>query len=87
MAEAGYVAATEHREEHRAILSRLDTLYRTLECGSYDTDSVLAFLESWAVEHIENHDKPLGEYLAVADMDDEIPAPRAHRRENHVARH
>lgn len=82
MADASYAAATEHREEHRAILSRLDTLYRTLECGRYDADSVLAFLESWAVEHIETYDKPLGQFLAVAELDGEIPAARPRHREH-----
>ncbi len=87
MDEVGYRPAGLHRAEHRAILARLETMHSTLECGGYDTDAVLAFLESWAIDHIETHDKPLGQYLAVADMDDEIPTRPVSRRDNHAVSH
>ncbi|WP_316979247.1 bacteriohemerythrin [Shumkonia mesophila] len=86
MDDAGYRPAGLHRAEHRAILARLETMHSTLECGKYDPDAVLAFLESWVIDHIETHDKPLGQYFA-ADMDDGIPAPRAPRRDSHVVAH
>ena len=84
MDETGYRPAGLHRAEHRAILARLETMHGTLECGGYDTDAVLASLESWAIDHIEAHDKPLGQYLALSDMEGDIPAPRAPRRDSHV---
>jgi hemerythrin-like metal-binding protein len=82
----GYSTARSHRAEHRAILARLETMHRTLECGRYDTDSVLAFLESWAVDHIEVYDKPLGQFLALTGSDD-LPTPRPRRREGHATPH
>jgi hemerythrin-like metal-binding protein len=85
MDDFGYRPAGLHRAEHRAILARLETMHSTLECGKYDADAVLAFLESWVIDHIEIHDKPLGQCLAISDMEGDIPAPRAPRRESHVA--
>jgi len=85
MREAGYPAADAHRAEHQAILGRLRTLHRTLECGRYDTDAILAFIESWAIGHIESHDKPLGHFLTGVDADGVARGVR--HREDRIAPH
>lgn len=85
MQEGEYPAAAEHRSEHTAILARLEVMHQTLECGRYDPEAVLAFLESWAVEHIENHDKPLGHYMVAAEA--QTPAPRVEPVYDHPTPH
>lgn len=87
MREAGYPATNAHRAEHRAILARLQSMHRTLECGRYDTDAVLAFLESWAIEHIESHDKPLGRFLIAAEIGTGAAASGFAHRENRLGPH
>ena len=64
MRDAAYPDAKTHAAEHKVMLERLAGMYRNLRCGRYDPRLVLDFLESWAVAHIEDHDKPLGRFLA-----------------------
>jgi len=63
MRDAAYPDAKTHAAEHEVMLARLASMYRHLQCGRHDPRLVLDFLESWAVAHIEDHDKPLGRFL------------------------
>ena len=63
MEETGYPKLSAHRKEHETILRNLETLKRTLVCGSYDNDLIFDFIMEWAENHTEIFDRPFGEYL------------------------
>lgn len=63
MQDVAYPQRAGHVAEHRAVLTRLDAMHRHFRCGRYDPKIVLDFLETWAIDHIEHYDKPLGHFL------------------------
>lgn len=73
MRDAGYPNESEHIAEHRAVLTRLGAMYRHFRCGRYDTKIVLDFLETWAIDHIEHFDKPLGQFLIGTETESHHP--------------
>lgn len=63
MEEAGYPDLASHKKEHETILRNLETLRRTLSCGSYDNDLVFEFVSEWAENHAQEFDAPFGVFL------------------------
>ena len=62
--QQGYPGADEHRTEHQNLLKRL---YTALEQVNGDEpvhlSSLLEFLPSWYLEHVEKLDQPYGTWL------------------------
>jgi hemerythrin-like metal-binding protein len=62
--QQGFPDAGEHRTEHQALLARL---YKALEQvnreESVHFSSVLGFLPSWYLDHVEQLDQPYGKWL------------------------
>jgi len=78
MQDVGYPHHAKHVAEHRAVLARLEAMHRHFRCGRYDPKIVLDFLETWAIDHIEHFDKPLGHFLVGADIGDLPDSPVSH---------
>jgi len=62
--QQGFPAVEEHRTAHQHLLARL---YTALEQANRDEavrlNSLLEFLPSWYLEHVEQHDQPYGAWL------------------------
>lgn len=63
MEKAGYPGLAIHKREHETILRNLETLRRTLVCGSYDNDLVFDFIMDWSENHAKYFDSVFGEFL------------------------
>lgn len=75
MRDVAYPQQAKHIAEHRAVLARLNAMYRHFRCGHYDPKIVLDFLETWAIDHIEHFDKPLGHFLVDTEIGSPIVGP------------
>ena len=71
MQDLAYPQRAGHIAEHRAALARLNAMHRHFRCGHYDPKIVLDFLETWAIDHIEHFDKPLGHFLVGIEIGDQ----------------
>ena len=71
-----YPATDRHLVEHEIVLDRLERMYRFLKCGSYDSRLVVEFVQSWATDHIELFDKPLGRFLVSHGAETDVLSRR-----------
>jgi hemerythrin len=63
--EKDYPHALEHSEQHLEFRERLGELRDMVEAGIESAqDDLLSFLNSWWTNHIKEHDKKYGPYLA-----------------------
>lgn len=87
MREVGYPEMAIHAFEHRALIARLARLRQQLRVGRYDSAHFLDVLETWAVVHIERHDKPLGRFVMWHEVVDDVPSGGAPSVRRHPATH
>lgn len=66
MQEVAYPAIFEHSEIHRKLLRGLDDLTEDIARHRTSGFSMVEFLNSWLLNHIENFDKKLGQYIATS---------------------
>lgn len=76
MRSVGYPATDRHLVEHEIVLDRLERMHRFLKCGSYDSRLVVEFVQSWATDHIELFDKPLGRFLVSHGAETDVLSRR-----------
>ncbi|MCB1763066.1 MAG: hemerythrin family protein [Gammaproteobacteria bacterium] len=59
-----YPAYEQHKKEHEVLLGDIEQLLQRFRNGDFLIPFAIELdLESWALRHIETHDKPLGDYL------------------------
>lgn len=63
MTETGYPGIEAHRRAHTDLLVRLRDLYDKQVCGDWEEEAVRSAVTRWAVEHVDSHDRPLGQWL------------------------
>ncbi len=64
MEKSKYSNMAEHKKEHESFIMTLNKLFsRFNRKEEHITESIVAFLVDWFIDHISNTDKKFGEYL------------------------
>lgn len=66
MREAGYPDADSHRRAHDDLLAAVGDLFERCLCGDEDDDMIRGTVTGWAMDHVDEQDKPLVAWLSRA---------------------